>query len=107
MSGDGPEVGARVPARPRTASGDRGAQDGTNEGYLGAHLEEALAEDGRVAEPGLHVQVAGNRVVVSGTVSDPERKRSVSEVLEDLVGGRELVDLTDVAGAGPPPEEHV
>ena len=77
------------------------------DGYLAAHLEEALAEDGRVAEPGLHVQVAGDRVVVSGTVSDPERKRAVTAVLEDLVGDRELVDLTDVAGAGPPPEEQV
>jgi len=80
---------------------------GANEGYLGAHLEEALAEDGRVAEQGLHVQVAGNRVVVSGTVSDLERKRAVVAVLEDLVGDREVVDLTDVAGAGPPPQEHV
>ena len=80
---------------------------GSNEGYLAAHLEEALAEDGRVAEPGLHVQVAGDQVVVSGTVSDPARKRAVAEVLEDLVGGRTLVDLTDVAGDGPPPEEQV
>ncbi len=80
---------------------------GASEGYLAAHLEEALAEDGRVAEPGLHVQVVGNRVVVSGTVSDPERKQAVVAVLEGLVGARELVDLTDVAGAGPPPEERV
>lgn len=80
---------------------------GENDGYLGAHLEEALAEDGRVAEPGLHVQVAGDRVVVSGTVSDPERKQAVTDVLADLVGARELVDLTDVAGDGPPPQERV
>jgi osmotically-inducible protein OsmY len=80
---------------------------GTNEGYLSAHLEEALAEDGRVAEQGLHVQVAGDQVVVSGTVSDPERKQAVTEVLADLVGSRQLVDLTDVAGNGPPPEEQV
>ena len=80
---------------------------GPNEGYLSAHLEEALAEDGRVAEQGLHVQVAGDQVVVSGTVSDPERKQAVTEVLADLVGSRQLVDLTDVAGDGPPPEEQV
>ena len=80
---------------------------GTGDGYLSAHLEEALAEDGRVAEQGLHVQVAGTRVVVSGTVSDPERKRAVADVLAGLVGQRELVDLTEVAGAGPPPEEQV
>ena len=76
-------------------------------GYLAAHLEEALTEDGRVAEPGLHVQVAGDRVVVSGTVSDAERKEAVVEVLEGLVGDRKLVDFTDVAGNGPPPEEQV
>jgi len=80
---------------------------GTNDGYLAAHLEEALAEDGRVAEPGLHVQVATDRVVVSGTVSDLERKQAVSDVLGELVGPRELVDLTDVAGDGPPPQEVV
>ena len=79
----------------------------SEDSYLGAHLEEALAEDGRVAEQGLHVQVTGDRVVVSGTVSDPERKRAVAEVLRDRVGERTLVDLTDVAGSGPPPEELV
>lgn len=78
-----------------------------SDGYLAAHLEEALAEDGRVAEPGLHVQVAGERVVVSGTVSDAERKEAVIEVLEGLVGDRKLVDFTDVAGDGPPPQERV
>lgn len=78
-----------------------------NEGYLAAHLEEALAEDGRVAEPGLHVQVVGDRVVVSGTVSDAESKRAVADVLGGLVGRRQLVDVTDVAGDGPPPEERV
>jgi hypothetical protein len=81
--------------------------NGQGEGYLAAHLEEALAEDGRVAEPGLHVQVAGDRVVVSGTVSDGERKEAVAAVLGDLVEGRQLVDLTDVAGNGHPPEEQV
>jgi osmotically-inducible protein OsmY len=80
---------------------------GVNEGYLGAHLEEALAEDGRVAEQGLHVQVAGDQVVVSGTVSDPGRKQAVVEVLSDLVGDRTVVDMTDVAGDGPPPVEQV
>lgn len=78
-----------------------------NEGYLGAHLEEALAEDGRVAEQGLHVQVSGDQVVVSGTVSDPARKQAVADVLADLIGPRRLVDLTDVAGHGPPPQEQV
>lgn len=76
-------------------------------GYLSAHLEEALTEDARVAEPGLRVEVAGAQVVVSGTVSDPERKEAVSEVLADMVGDRTLVDRTEVAGSGPPPQEQV
>ena len=80
---------------------------GPSDGYLGAHLEEALAEDGRVAEPGLHVQVAGERVVVTGTVSDDEHKQAVPEVLADLVGPRQVLDLTEVAGSGAPPEEQV
>jgi len=81
--------------------------NGGDEVYLAAHLEEALGEDGRVAELGLHVQVAGDRVVVSGTVSDPEGKQAVNDVLAGLVGERELVDVTDVAGDGPPPEERL
>jgi osmotically-inducible protein OsmY len=60
-----------------------------------------------VAEQGLHVQVAGDQVVVSGTVSDPGRKEAVVEVLTGLVGDRKVVDLTDVAGDGPPPLEQV
>ena len=80
---------------------------GEGDGYLAAHLEEALAEDGRVAEPGLHVQVAADRVVISGTVTDTERKQAVVTVLGELVDGRQLVDLTEVAGSGPPPEEQV
>ena len=79
----------------------------SEDSYLGAHLEEALAEDGRVAEPGLRVQVAGDQVVVSGTVSDPERKLAVADVLRGLLGDRTLVELTDVVGSGPPPQEQV
>ncbi len=75
--------------------------------YLAAHLEEALAEDVRVAEQGLRVQVAGAQVVVSGTVSDPQRQEAVADVLGEMVGERALVDLTEVAGSGPPPEEQV
>jgi len=75
--------------------------------YLATHLEEALAEDVRVAEQGLRVQVAGAHVVVSGTVSDPQRQEAVAEVLGEMVGERALVDLTEVAGSGPPPEEQV
>jgi osmotically-inducible protein OsmY len=79
----------------------------TGDAYVGAHLEEALAEDARVAEPGLHVEVRGDRVVVTGTVSDAARKEAVAAVLAERCEGREVVDLTEVAGAGEPPVERV
>jgi hypothetical protein len=75
--------------------------------YLGAHVEEALAEDGRVAEQGLHASVTAEAIVVSGAVSDEARKAAVAEVVAPLLGGRTFVDLTVVAGGGEPPVEHV
>ncbi|MGH8977430.1 MAG: BON domain-containing protein [Acidimicrobiia bacterium] len=52
--------------------------------YVRAHLEEALATDPRVAEGGLHVAVAGDGLVVSGSVSTPARHRAVSAVASEV-----------------------
>lgn len=53
--------------------------------YLGAHLEEALATDGRVAEQGLHVALGDDELVVTGTVSTPERCEAIDVVARELV----------------------
>ena len=45
--------------------------------YLGAHLEETLATDPRVAEQGVHVDIVAGGLVVSGTVSTPDRHAAI------------------------------
>jgi hypothetical protein len=52
--------------------------------YVRAHLEEALATDPRVAEGGLHVVVAGDGLVISGSVSTPARHHAVSTVASEV-----------------------
>ena len=53
--------------------------------YLGAHLEEALATDPRVAEQGLHVDVVAEGLVVSGTVSTPDRHAAITSIARETV----------------------
>jgi hypothetical protein len=52
--------------------------------YLGAHLEEALATDGRVAEQGVHVEVDRDALVVRGTVSTPDRRVAIDAVAREV-----------------------
>ena len=75
--------------------------------YAAAHAEEALAEDGRVAEQGLHVGVEDGHLVVSGVVSDEDRKASIVEVVKPFAGDETVVDLTSVVAEGPPTVEVV
>ena len=70
--------------------------------YLAAHARDALATDARVAELGLDVTVAGDLVVVTGTVSTPERRAAVAEVLAEVAPGHEVRNDTIVAGFAEP-----
>ena len=58
--------------------------------YVVGHVEEALATDPRVNEQGLHVEVAGGKVFVTGSVSTSQRKSAVSDVVGELVPGAEV-----------------
>jgi len=51
--------------------------------YLVGDLEDVLTRDARGHEPGVHVQVAGGRVVLSGTVSSATRRREIVAVARD------------------------
>jgi len=55
--------------------------------YLRAHLEEALATDGRVSEQGLHVDVAGGVLVVRGYVSTEQRRAAVDAIAGEVASG--------------------
>jgi osmotically-inducible protein OsmY len=78
----------RDPARPEEYQG--------SDHYLVEHVREALAGDERLGELELQVTVAGERIVVSGTVQTKERRQAVSEVVAGLLPDRTVVNQTTV-----------
>ena len=73
--------------------------------YLVGHVEEALACDERVNEPGLHVTIQGRRVFVEGTVSTQTRFDAVGAVIGELLPGWSVVNQASVAGEFPESSE--
>ena len=65
--------------------------------YTAAHLTEALAEDPRVSELGLHLAVRGDKLYVTGTVTTIERRSAIDDVLSELDTGFEIHNETAVA----------
>jgi hypothetical protein len=65
--------------------------------YVAAHLNEALANDPRVSELGLHIAVRGDRLYVTGTVATDERRTAIEDVLAGLGTGYEIHNETTVA----------
>lgn len=55
--------------------------------YVRAHLEEALATDGRVSELGLEVAVDQDELVVIGRVATPARRLAVDAVAREVAPG--------------------
>jgi len=76
--------------------------------YRGERLRQALAQDLRVAELGLGVEIVDGTVIVTGTVPTEGRRAAVAEVVAELAPGL-LVrnDVTVVAPETPGPEELV
>ena len=66
--------------------------------YVVAHVRQALATDGRVAELGLDVQVEGDTVVVAGLVSTEERRAAIDEVVADAAPGHPVRNTAKVMG---------
>ena len=72
--------------------------------YTAAHVQEALAQDPRVNEPELEVQVVGERVFVTGVVPTQERRDAVGDVVRECCPALEVENQTTVArypGPGP------
>lgn len=65
--------------------------------YLVAKARAALAEDPRVAELGLEINIRGDKVFVSGVVPTGERSAAVSQVLERTFPDRDVVNETELA----------
>jgi len=65
--------------------------------YLIQRIREALAHDPRVGELELAVNVRGGKVFITGTIHSDERRRAVSEVVEEVVPDLEVHNQTQVA----------
>jgi hypothetical protein len=55
--------------------------------YVRAHLEEALATDGRLAQGGLRVSIDGDELVITGSVPATQRQAAVSQVAAEVARG--------------------
>ncbi|HZM32331.1 MAG TPA: BON domain-containing protein [Acidimicrobiales bacterium] len=64
--------------------------------YLVGHIQDTLATDGRAQELGVDVTVAGNRVVLNGTVATEGQREAIGEVAGEVVAehapGHEVVN---------------
>jgi osmotically-inducible protein OsmY len=71
--------------------------------YVAEHVREAIAQDERLAELHVHVQVMGSRVTLTGEVATEERRRALLDVVSSLLPDCEVVNHTTVAplAAGP------
>jgi osmotically-inducible protein OsmY len=69
--------------------------------YVAAHIHEALAEDPRVAEPGIEVTVAGDRVFLTGTVMTATQREAAGELTRSLVDGLEICNDLEVLDGDP------
>ena len=73
--------------------------------YVGADIEDALAHDPRVAELGLRAEVAGEAVILTGSVATADRRDAVGDVVRELLPGWDVhnrVEVYAVSGASGP-----
>lgn len=75
---------------------EREARDG-----LIARVREALAEDPRVGEMELKVELSGERLVILGTVATPARRERISRIMAERFPEHGIDNRTEV----PPLEE--
>lgn len=72
--------------------------------YVAERVKQALAQDPRVGELGLEVDVAEEEVVVSGEVTTAQRRESVREIVHKLVPDHEVRNEVHVVGFDARPE---
>ena len=58
--------------------------------YTAAHVQEALARDGRVGELGIAVDISDHLVTVQGIVPTEERRAAIEEVVGELLPDHEI-----------------
>jgi osmotically-inducible protein OsmY len=79
-------------------------QEAAPEIYLAEHLREALAQDPRVGELGIAVEIEGDSVVLSGTMTSPEQQDAAVAIAHHFLPGHQ-VRVETTAGDLPEPTE--
>jgi osmotically-inducible protein OsmY len=74
--------------------------------YAAERVREALAADPRVGELDIHVQLAGDRVLLTGSVTTEVRHRIVSEIVEGLLPHHEVCNELEVVDSERRPSEE-
>jgi hypothetical protein len=72
--------------------------EGTNQ-----RIEQAIANDARTNELGVHVECSERRVLVRGEVASAERREAVLTVVRELVPEVEIVDHLQLSDDAQPP----
>ena len=69
--------------------------------YTAAHIHEALADDARVADLGIEVRVAGDRVFLTGTVMTTVQREAAGDVARAMAEGLEVCNDLEVLDNDP------
>ena len=64
--------------------------------YLVEHIRDALAQDPRVSELDVTVEIDDETVVLSGTVASPERQKAAADIAHRLLPDHEVRNETAV-----------
>ncbi|HEX2241061.1 MAG TPA: BON domain-containing protein [Actinomycetota bacterium] len=69
--------------------------------YLAAHIREALAQDPRVNDLNIQVNVAGRKLFLTGNVPTEERCKTIAAVVRELVPDYEVHNEVTVQSLEP------
>jgi osmotically-inducible protein OsmY len=74
--------------------------------YVAGAIEQALAEDPRTHELGIHADVRGDVVHLTGEVAGEERRRLIEDVARQAAPGLTIRNEVSVAELYPPGREE-
>jgi hypothetical protein len=75
--------------------------------YTAAHVQEALARDGRVGELGIAVDISDHLVTIQGIVPTEERRAAIEQVVGELLPDHEIRNRIVVEPIGDAGEAEV
>jgi hypothetical protein len=76
--------------------------------YLGERLREALAQDPRVGELGIAVEIHGETVILRGIMTSPDQREAAVAIVRDFLPDSQVRMMASVADLPEPTEsEHL